>query len=79
MPLEGFFDEDTVPASHAGANSTFTFQLYFSVEPELGFVNVRDNVLTLTNGDVTKVRRINPQSRHSKQPLGDHRATRREQ
>ena len=62
VPLEGFFDEDTVPASHAGANSTFTFQLYFSVEPELGFVNVRDNVLTLTNGDVTAVRRTSPQS-----------------
>ena len=62
VPLEGFFDEDTVPASHGGLNTTFTFQLYFSVEPELGFVNVRDNVLTLTNGNVTKVRRINPQS-----------------
>ena len=78
VPLEGFFDEDTVPASHGSLNTTFTFQLYFSVEPTLSFVDVRDDVLTLTNGDVTKVRRINPQSSTPKQPLADHRATRRE-
>ena len=62
VPLEGFFDEDTVPANHEGANTTFTLELYFSVEPTLGFVNVRDNVLTLTNGIATAVRRVNPQS-----------------
>ena len=62
VPLEGHFDAATVPASHGGLNSTFTFQLYFSVEPTLGFVNVRDNVLTLTNGDITAVRRTSPSS-----------------
>ena len=62
VPLEGHFDAATVPASHGGLNSTFTFQLYFSVEPTLGFVNVRDNVLTLTNGDITKVRRTDRES-----------------
>ena len=62
VPLEGFFDDDTVPASHGGTNTSFTFELYFSVEPTLGFVKVRDDVLTITNGDVTAVRRINPQS-----------------
>ena len=62
VPLEGHFDAATVPASHGGLNTTFTFQLYFSVEPTLGFVKVRDNVLTLTNGDITKVRRTDPGS-----------------
>ncbi len=62
VPLEGHFDAATVPASHGGLNSTFTVQLYFSVEPALGFVNVRDNVLTLTNGDITKVRRTDGES-----------------
>ena len=62
VPLEGFFDASTVPASHEGVNSTFTFELYFSVEPNLEFKKVRDNVLTITNGEVTAVRRIHPQS-----------------
>ena len=59
VPLTGHFDN--VPASHGGINTTFTFQFYFNVEPTLGFVNVRDNVLTLTNVDITKVRRTDPQ------------------
>ena len=62
VPLEGHFDAATVPASHDGVNTTFTFQLYFSVEPTLSFEKVRDDVLTLTNGEVTAVRRTNPQS-----------------
>ena len=60
VPLTGGFNN--VPASHGGLNATFTFQLYFSVNPTLGFTNVRDNVLTLTNGDITKVRRTDPRS-----------------
>ena len=59
IPLTGHFD--SVPASHGGVNSTVTFQIYFSVEPTLGFVNLRDNVLTVTNGSVTAVRRTDPQ------------------
>ena len=62
VPLEGFFDASTVPASHEGVNSTFTFELYFSVEPNLAFKKMRDNVLTITNGEVTAVRRTHPQS-----------------
>ena len=62
VALEGFFDETTVPDNHNGANATFTFELYFSVEPSLGFEDVRDDVLTLTNGSVTRAARTNPQS-----------------
>ena len=61
VPLEGHFDAATVPASHGGVNTTFTFQLYFSVEPKLSFEKVRDDVLTLTKGKVTAVRRTDPQ------------------
>ena len=82
VPLRGFFDEDTVPASHSGINTTFTFELYFSVEPTLGFVNVRDHVLTLANGDVTAVRRTSPQSSNKNsrweitvEPAGDSAVT----
>ena len=81
-PLEGFFDASTVPASHEGANTTFRFELYFSVEPTLGFEDVRDDVLTLTNGSVTAVRRTNPQSSRPNsrweftvQPSGDNAVT----
>ena len=55
-PLNGGFDTDTVPDQHDGED-TFTFQVHFSEEPELGYVAVRDHVLTVTNGDVTAVRR----------------------
>ena len=61
VPLEGFFDASTVPSGHDGA-TTFTFQLYFNLEPKLGFEKVRDDVLTITNGEVTAVRRTHPQS-----------------
>ena len=57
-PLTGAFDGSTVPASHDGSSS-FTFQLYFSEEPRLGYANVRDHVLTVTNGEVTKAERVN--------------------
>ena len=82
VPLEGFFDAATVPASHGGVNSTFTFQLYFSVEPTLSFEDVRDDVLAITNGDVTAVRRTHPQSSTPNsrweitvQPSGDNAVT----
>ena len=61
VPLEGFFDASTVLSGHDGA-TTFTFQLYFNLEPVLKYKKVRDGVLTLTNGDVTAVRRTHPQS-----------------
>ena len=59
VPLTGHLAN--VPASHGGLNTTITFQLYFSVNPSLGFTNVRDNVLDVTNGTVTYVRRTDPQ------------------
>ena len=55
-PLAGFIDDDTVPGEHDGYQS-FTFELYFSEEPVLGFEAVRDHVLDVINGDVTSVRR----------------------
>ena len=58
-PLHGGFD--AVPASHDGA-SPFTFQIHFSVEPELTAANVRDHVLTVTNGAVTAASQTEPGS-----------------
>ena len=55
-PLSGAFDSATLPSEHDGSN-TFTFELYFSEEPDLGYEAVRDHVLDVTNGDVTSVRR----------------------
>ena len=82
VALEGHFDAATVPPSHGGVNSTFTFQLYFSVEPKLGFEKVRDDVLAITNGEVTAVRRTHPQSdtpssrwEFTVQPSGDNAVT----
>ena len=50
-PLAGFIDDDTVPSEHDGSQS-FTFQLYFSEEPALGYENVKEHVLTVTGGTV---------------------------
>ena len=55
-PLSGAFDSATLPSQHDGSNA-FTFELYFSEEPVLGFEAVRDHVLDVTNGDVASVRR----------------------
>ena len=58
-PKAGF---DNTSASHSGVNTAFTLQLYFSVEPTLGFVDVRDSVLDVTSGTVTAVRRTAPKA-----------------
>ena len=55
-PLSGAFDSATLPSEHDGSN-TFTFEIYFSEEPVLGFEDVRDHVLDVTNGDVVSARR----------------------
>ena len=55
-PLSGAFDSATLPGQHDGSN-TFTFEIYFSEEPVLGFEAVRDHVLDVTNGDVASARR----------------------
>ena len=59
-PLYSAFDN--VPASHDGEDSTFTVELYFNTEPSLSWRDVQNNVLTVTNGDVTYVRRTNPKA-----------------
>ena len=48
----GGFDQGSVPDNHNGQDA-FTFQIHFSEEPTLTAPAVRDNVLTVTNGDVT--------------------------
>ncbi len=60
-PLSGAFDSATLPGEHDGSN-TFSFEIYFSEEPALGFEDVRDHVLDVTNGDVASVRRTTPGS-----------------
>ena len=51
-----------VPAPHEGADTSFTFQLDFSEEPKsgLGYETMRDDVFTVTGGDITGARRLNP-------------------
>ena len=57
QPLYGSFRE--VPETHDGS-ATFTVELHFSENPDLGFQAVRDHVLNLTNGSVTRAQRTNP-------------------
>ena len=57
QPLYGGFRE--VPETHDGS-ATFTVELHFSENPDLGFQAVKDHVLNLTNGSVTRAQRINP-------------------
>ena len=59
-PLLGSFHSQ--PASHDGKDEEFAFQVQFSLEPSLAFEDVRDDVFTVTNGDVTSVRRTSPGS-----------------
>ena len=51
QPLYGGFDSSTVPESHDGT-AAFTFEIYFSEEPDLTSNNVRDHILTVTGGTV---------------------------
>ena len=57
VPLTGEIPAAHLPASHDGSNK-FTFRIAFSESPALSYVNVRDHVLDVTNGDVTHVRRV---------------------
>ena len=47
---------EKLPESHDG--SRFTFELHFSEEIKISFVNVRDDVLEVTGGTVTRARRL---------------------
>ena len=56
IPLTAEFQ--SVPASHNGSDA-FTLELRFSEHiPDLGYRSVRDHVLQLTNGGVTKAQRM---------------------
>ena len=57
VPLTGEIPDAHLPASHDGS-STFTFRIEFSESPTLGYRNVRDHVLEVTNGEVTSARRV---------------------
>ena len=48
---------EAMPASHDGVNA-FTFELRFSEEIEMSYVNMRDDVLDVTGGTVTRARRL---------------------
>ena len=47
---------EAMPESHDG--SEFTFEVHFSEEVEMSFVNMRDDVLDVTGGVVTGARRL---------------------
>ena len=47
---------EALPASHDG--SEFTFELHFSEEIEMSYVNMRDDVLDVTGGVVESARRL---------------------
>ena len=47
---------EKLPTSHDG--SSFKFELHFSEEIEISFVNMRDDVLDVTGGTVTGARRL---------------------
>ena len=54
-PLTASFH--SMPASHDGTNP-FTFELRFSEEIEISYVTLRDSAFTVTNGQVTRARRL---------------------
>ena len=47
---------ESMPESHDG--SEFAFELHFSEEIEMSYVNMRDDVFDVTGGTVTKARRL---------------------
>ena len=49
------------PASHDGS-AAFSFELWFSEAPAVGFATVRDHAFTVTEGSVDNVRRLVPGS-----------------
>ena len=47
---------EAMPESHDG--SEFTFEVHFSEEVEMSFVNMREDVFDVTGGTVTRARRL---------------------
>ena len=54
-PLTAAFQD--LPASHDGS-ATFTFQVLFSEDVGISYVNMRDDAFTVDEGDVTSARRV---------------------
>ncbi len=52
---------ENMPSSHDGS-TLFTFNVRFSEDVAIGYVNMRDHAFDVTNGDVEAVRRINGSS-----------------
>ena len=55
VPLTASFED--MPDTHDG--SAFTFEVHFSEEISISYVNMRDDVLNVSRGTVTKARRLN--------------------
>ena len=49
-----------MPSEHDG--SSFTFELHFSENPEVGFRTLKNHAFTVDEGNVTRAQRKNPQS-----------------
>ena len=61
VPLTASFED--MPDTHDG--SAFTFEVHFSEEISISYVNMRDDVLNVSGGTVTKARRLNRPSNMS--------------
>ena len=57
-PLTGSIPTPHLPPNGHDGSSAFTFQIHFSESPLLGYENVRDGVVDVDNGRVTKARRV---------------------
>ena len=53
---------ESLPESHDG--SEFKFEIHFSEEIDMSFVNMRDDVLDVTGGVVTGARRLTTGQQH---------------
>ena len=58
-PLTAAFEN--LPASHGGDGATFTFNVRFSEDIETNTAGMRDNGITVTNGSLTRTRRVSGQ------------------
>ena len=50
-----------VPTNHDGNSRRFTFNIQFSLDPALNASDIRDDIFTVTNGDVKRVQRTKRQ------------------
>lgn len=59
-PLTGRFE--SVPQAHSGSGTTVTLRMMFSEPVSIGYRTLRDQSLTVTNGDVRRARRVDGRS-----------------